>query len=259
MVERMLNKEQQQSIGDKSIGFQAGGNIDAKNNTIIVINGGLSYEDVKKMCIDIYEQNFYRLSDAAKEIATQRVREFIDKLLNRLLSHNPEGFNQAIDPDFQYDIFIAQREYARCGDPRLAEVLISLLIERSKETQRSRVQIVLNESIAVASKLTREEYDILTLWFVSQYIADSQEFHSLSDLKNFIETYILPFLDSFKKEKSWHTHLVYAGCGFIQAFQVINIDMIIHNKSSRIIPEGFRNIYGYLVLRFQNMYINLGY
>lgn len=248
----MLNKEQKQSTGDNSIGVQVGGDI-TTNNKITVINNGLFYEDVIKICNDIFERNFYKLSNVAKEIAIYRVQELNDKLLYRLLSQNPEGINQAIDPDFQYDIFIVQRDYARCGDPRLADILISLLIERTKETKRSRLQIVLNESIAVASKLTREEYDILSLWFVSQFCIKHQEFHTLSDLRNFIETYILPFLDSFNKEKYWHTHLVYAGCGFIQAFKVMDIYNIIHNKSASIIPKGFKNIFGYLVSEYPNI------
>lgn len=114
-------------------------------------------------------------------------------------------------------------------------------------------QMKIIKSIDVAAKLTREEYDILTLWFVSQYIAEDQKFYSLSDLKYFIENYILPFLDSFNKEKSWYPHLVYTGCGFIQAFQVMDIYSIIYNKSADITPDGFYNIFSYLVIQYPNI------
>jgi hypothetical protein len=224
-----------------------------KVDNITVNNNGLSYEDVRKIYNENFERNYHKLSAEAHEIATKRSQEIIDKFLNELKYQNPVGVNQAIDPDFQYDLFIAQREYARCGDPRLADILISLLIERTKETQRSRVQIVLNESIAVASKLTREEYDILTLWFVSLHIADGQEFNNILDLRNFIKTYILPFLDSYNREKDWYTHLVYAGCGFIRASKVMDIYNIIHNKSANITPEGFYNIYRYLVSEYPDI------
>lgn len=239
----MLNKDQTQSTGNYCVPMQASRDINFNGN----VNYGLSYEDVKKIFYDLFEVNFHKLSNVAKEVAEKRALDIIDKFLYELKHQNPEGLNQANDPDFHYDIFIAQSEYAKSGDPVLADILISLLIERTKETQRSRTQIVLNESIAIASKLTREEFDILTLWFISQHCIKQWEFHNISDLRNYIDVYILPFLGSLEKEKSWYTHLVYAGCGFIQAFQVMDIDMVIHNKSAGIIPEGFKTIFRYLV------------
>ncbi|KKF98404.1 LPO_1073/Vpar_1526 family protein [Methanosarcina mazei] len=247
----MLNKDQTQSTGNDCIPMQAAGDINFNGN--ISVNHGLSYKDVKEIFYDLFKVNYYELSNQANAIAEKRVQELIDKFLDELKCQNPEGLAQAINSDFQYDIFIAQREYARSGDPVLADILISLLIERTKETQRSRTQIVLNESIAVASKLTREEFDILTIWFISQHCIKQWEFHNISDLRNYIDVYILPFLGSLEKEKSWYTHLVYAGCGFIQAFQVMDIDMVIHNKSAGIIPEGFKNIFGYLVSEYPSI------
>ncbi|WP_144413960.1 LPO_1073/Vpar_1526 family protein [Methanosarcina barkeri] len=247
MKKGMFNRERtSQSVGNNSFG-----NTQAQGD--ITIYKGMSYEDVKALFYDLFEQNLYRLSNEAKEIADQRCKEFIDKFLNQLISKNQNGLTQASNPDFQYDLVTAQIDYARYGDPELADMLVNLLIERTKETQKSQLQIVLNESIATASKLTREEYDILTLWFVSEYIAENQEFHNISDLKNFIETYILSFLDSFNKEKFWYPHLVYAGCGFIQAFKVMDIYSIIHNKSAGITPKEFYNIYRYLVSEYPSI------
>ncbi|AKB47854.1 hypothetical protein MSKOL_2077 [Methanosarcina sp. Kolksee] len=195
----------------QSIGSNSSGNNQAQGD--IIIYNGLSYGDVKTICMEVFKQNFYELSIVAKEIATQRVEELINKFLHQLMSENQEGLNQVVDPDFQYALYIAQRDYARCGDPALFDMLIRLLIERTKETERSLLQIVLNESIAVVSKLTKEELDTLTALFVIEYHSKDYKFDNIPGFVNYINTYILPFWKSIKKENSLFAHLQYAGCG----------------------------------------------
>ena len=195
----------------QSIGSNSSGNNQAQGD--IIIYNGLSYEDVKAICIEVFEQNFYELSTVAKEIATQRVEELINEFLHKLMSKNPEGLNQTTDPDFQYDLFIAQRDYARRGDPILSDMLVRLLIERTKETERPLLQIVLNESIAVVSKLTKEELDTLTALFVIEHHSKNCKFDNISDFVTYISAYVLPFWNSIKNEDSLFAHLLYTGCG----------------------------------------------
>lgn len=228
----MLNKDQTQSTGDNCTAVQAG---------TIIINNGQSYEDVKQIFYDLFEVNFHKLSDEAKEIAEKRAKSIIDKFLCELIHQNPNGLNQANNPDFQYDIFIAQREYARSGDPILADMLISFLIERTKETKRSLRQIVLNESLIVASKLTKEEFDHLTIMFVLQYHSEHYKFHNASDFASYISTYILPFW-SFRKGQSLRPHLQYTGCGSHLTFRVANLEDFLESKYDSFPLEDFSNL-----------------
>lgn len=219
----------------QSIGNNSSGNNQAERD--INIYNGLSYAEAKEIFYDLFEQNFYRLSNEAKEIADHRCKELIDKFLNLLMSKYPEGLNQAVDPDFQYDLFIAQREYARCGDPVLSDMLVRLLIERTKETERSLLQIVLNESIAVVSKLTKEELDTLTALFVIEYHSKDCKFDNISDFATYISAYILPFWNSIKNENSLFAHLPYTGCGVHMWVGTTGLDQFLDSRYKGLVEN----------------------
>lgn len=51
-------------------------------------------------------------------------------------------------------LFSAQKEHARIGDEDLGDLLVQLLVDRTKVRDRNLVQIALNESLEVAPKLT---------------------------------------------------------------------------------------------------------
>lgn len=222
----MLDKEHRQSIGNDSVGIQAEHNINIDMN----VYNGLTYADVKTISLDVFEQNFYKLSNVAKETATLRVQELTDKFLNQLWSQNQSGISQVIDPDFQYDLFIAQRDYARCGDPTLSNMLVRLLIERTRETERSRLQIVLNESIKIVSKLTKDELNALTAMFVLEYYSEKLEFDKIADLANYITTSILPLWSSTRNENSVIAHLCYAGCGFHTFYATLGLEEFLRSR-----------------------------
>lgn len=194
------------------------------------VNGDLSYKDIVGIFNNLFEQNFYRISNEAKEIADSRCKELIIKFFTILYFQNLSGFNQAVDPDFQYDLFIAQRDYARCGDSILSNMLVRLLIERTKETERSLSQIVLNESIAVVSKLTKEELDTLTALFVIEYHSKACKFDNIPSFVNYISTYILPFWDSIKNEDSLFAHLPYTGCGVHMWVGTTGLDRFLNSR-----------------------------
>lgn len=234
VVKEMLNKNQNQSTGNSCTAIQA--------ETIIVNSQVLSYEDVSKICHDIFEQNFYKLSAEAYEIATKRAQELIEEFLRELKSQNPDGLNQVIDPDFQYDLFIAQREYARCGDSILLEMLTRFLIERTKETEKTLKQIVLNESLNVTSKLTEEEFNILTIIFVLQHHSEQHTFHNTAEFANYIAAYILPFWSSTGKEDSLRAHLLYTGCGSHLFFRVTNLEDFLKSKYNGLPLENFSSL-----------------
>lgn len=225
MVEKgMFNREHTA----QSIGSNSSGNNQAQGN--ISIYNGLSYAEVKEIFYDLFQQNFYRLSDEAKEIVDQRCKDFIDKFLSQLISKNPNGLTHARDPDFQYDLITAQINYARCGDPELADMLITLLVERTKEPERSLRQIVLNESIAVVSKLTKEELDALTATFVLEYHSEKLKFDNISYLASYITTYILSFWSSTRNENSVIAHLCYTGCGFHTFYATVGLEEFLKSR-----------------------------
>ena len=111
----MLNKKQNQEVGDGATAVQAGGNL-----TITHI--GLSYPEVRQVALDVFRSNFYHLAGAAVETARARAEEITEEFLRKLEREHPDGFKKSQDPDFQHALFTVQREYARNGDKDLGDL-----------------------------------------------------------------------------------------------------------------------------------------
>lgn len=201
-----INKKTQQG-GDHSV------NVQAEN---VTVNTGLSISHVKEIALEVFEGNFYKLAGVAKETADERAREITDQFLQELAQKNPEGLKAAEDPDFQHSLFQAQKEYARCGDKELGDILVDILVDRSKEEQRSLLQVVLNEALTIAPKLNTTQLDILACCFNIAYtrrlnIANTKMF------EEYINSAVLVFAGAIGEKKSNYSHIEYVGCASIRA------------------------------------------
>lgn len=193
---------QEQQAGDKST------NLQAQN---ITVNQGISYQDAKEIATDVFKNNFLHLSQKALMTAEERAQELIVDFLEKINSEKPNAISSVESPSMQHALFSAQKEYAKTGDKDLSEILVDLLVERSDKEERTLLQIVLDESIEVASKLTQPQFDVLTLVFILKYSMN----HNLGNLEKFddyIKTYIIPFCNNLTQENSCYQHLEYANC-----------------------------------------------
>jgi hypothetical protein len=198
-----VNNKQNQQAGDNSTNVQA---------VQVVINQAPSYDDIKAIALDVFEQNFYQLGASARKIAAGRAAEVTDDFLTKLHEEHPAGFQHAEDPDFQYALFTVQKEYARCGDEELGKLLVDLLVDRAKQASRTVLQIVLNESLSVAPKLTSDQLAALSVIFVSRYTINSRV-GDLATLGDYLDEYIKPFASLVAADNSCFQHLEYTGCG----------------------------------------------
>ena len=64
-----------QKSGDNSINLQA---------ESLTINTGLSIGHVKELALEVFENNFHKLSGAAREIAGQRAQEITEQFITEL-------------------------------------------------------------------------------------------------------------------------------------------------------------------------------
>lgn len=210
-----MNKQDQRS-GDNSTNIQA---------NEIVVHQGLSYPEVKEVALDVFRANFYELSSKAQEIARTRAEEITDDFLKKLQTDNPSGFSKSEDPDFQYALFTVQKEYARNGDHDLGDLLVDLLVDRSKQEQRNILQIVLNESLNTAPKLTNDQLAVLAIIFLFKY---TQNFGvgNHQRLGEYFDKNVLPFADKLSKSNSCYQHLEYSGCGSIGLGEVMLVQIM---------------------------------
>jgi len=201
----MLNKDQEQYATEGSIAIQADGNV-----TIT----GLTYSEVRTVALDVFKANFYELAGVAKEIATDRAKEITEAFLSKLQQENPAGFKKSDDPDFQYELFTVQKEYARNGDKELGDLLVDLLVDRSKQEQRDILQIVLNESLITAPKLTENQLAVLAMVFLFRYTQDFGVGNHQAFAK-YLDTYVAPFASKLVKNMACYQHLEFSGSGAI--------------------------------------------
>ncbi|WP_122554075.1 LPO_1073/Vpar_1526 family protein [Pseudomonas viridiflava] len=201
----MLDKDQNQNVAEGGIAIQASGNVTV----------GVSYSDVKNIALDIFQANFYKLSAEAMRLAEARAKEITDAFLQKLQLENPSGFEKGQDPDFQHSLFSMQKEYARSGDVELGDLLVDLLVDRSKQEERGILQIVLNESLTIAPKLTSSQLAVLALVFLFRYTRNGALVDDLA-LGNYFDNYAKPFASKIVPNKSCYQHLEFTGCGNTQ-------------------------------------------
>lgn len=199
-----MNKQTQKG-GDNST------NIQADELTIVQ---GMTYPEVRQVALDVFKANFYELAGKAKGIASERGEQITEKFLQKLQKENPKGFEKSQDPDFQHALFTVQKEYARNGDADLGDLLVDLLVDRSKQEQRDILQIVLNESLNVAPKLTKDQLAVLSIVFLFKYTQN----HAIGNhdmLGEYFNKHVQPFATSISKNQACYQHLEFSGCGSI--------------------------------------------
>lgn len=193
--------EQTQKVAANATAVQAGRDV----------HMGLSYSDAREIARDVFKAGFLELRGEAAAVAQARADEIIEKFLDELQRKNPDGVEQAADVDFQHALFGMQRDYARSGDTDLGDMLVKLLIERSKATSRDLMQLVLNESLATAPKLTAQQLSILGVIFFLRYTR-SPQVNNFETMFNHFDEALAPLLSNLRATPASLAYLSFAGC-----------------------------------------------
>ncbi|RPD85149.1 hypothetical protein EGK76_09475 [Luteimonas sp. 100069] len=196
--------DQNQTATEGAAAFQAGRDI--------TVTQGLNYADARQIALDVFRANFYELAGLAKQEAAARAEEVTEAFLSKLSKENPEAFRQANDPGFQHALYTMQKEHAKTGDKDLGELLVDLLVDRTKHTQRDIMQIVLDESLNTASKLTEGQLANLAIVFLLRYTAN-QGLGNHALFAEYLDKYVEPFANKLRKSQASFQHLEFSGCG----------------------------------------------
>lgn len=221
--------DQTQKAGDNSTNIQAGGSV--------VIHQGLTVAEARQIALDVFKGNYLSLAGEAVQVARLRAEEVTEAFLKKLQVQNPEGLKQAKEPDFQHAVFTVQKEYARCGDKELGELLVDLLVDRTKQPLRSILQIVLNESLAVAPKLTHDQLAALSLIFLFRYTINNNVGH-FQRFDAYLARYVSPFASAIDKKDACYQHLEYSGCGTVGIGSVSLMEVFRRNYAG-LFSRGF--------------------
>lgn len=202
----MINdKKLEQSSGNDSTNIQVGGNLTV----------GLSYSDAKDIALDIYKQNFLELSEKATEKALAKVEHFVNEFLTKLYEKEDENLISELEtPSFQMILLKAQKEAIKADDKIIEEILSNILLERTKEKERTLKRIAFDEAISVVSKLTEKQMDILSLNYILK------ELHRIMNWKEMRFNGVIHILNDivpvFEQKIDYQSpdisHLEYSGC-----------------------------------------------
>lgn len=153
----MTNIDQCQTGGIGSHNTQIG----TQNNIY-----GIEPQQALQMTMQLFRDNFPKLQDEARLIAEKRINDLCETLFEKLIKSNFINFDIFKDPDIQYVIFEAEKEYARYGDENLKELLCDILSERMNVKKDSILHFSLNEAIKIVPVLSNKHLDMLSLSYV---------------------------------------------------------------------------------------------
>lgn len=227
----MINdKNKKQEGGDGS------SNIQAEN--VNVYNTGITYTDAKEIALDVFKTNFIHLKNEAAQIAAERAEEITENILKTLNDKHPESLKEFEQPAMQDALFTAQKEYAKSGDKDLGDLLADIIVDRAKVSKRNMLQIVLDESLTIASKLTVEQLDSLTLIFLL-IRTRKMVIRNYNEFKTYLLQYIFPFVDNLIKDNEHYNYLEYLRCGHIRAGNYGKLENNLRETYKGFFAKGF--------------------
>lgn len=226
----MLNdKIQKQEGGDSSTNYQG---------QVVTVYQGISYKDAKEIALDVFKSNFLELKNEAAVVAKQRAEEITETFLEKLNERSPAAINEFEKPALQDALFTAQKEYAKSGDKELGDLLVDILVDRANSPTRNMMQVVLDEALSTAPKLTIEQLDTLSLLFLLTHTR-RLTINNLATFNDYIIKYISAFADNLTSERSSYNYIEYLGCGHVRAGDYWQLENNLLQTYKAIFQKGF--------------------
>lgn len=167
---RYVDQHMTMGTGNTQIGVQ--------NNHI-----GMTAQEAVQLAINLFMDNFPKLQEAAQEVANQRIDEFCSKLIENLKRENVVDFTPFTDPDVQYVLYEAQKNYARFGSSEMLSTLIALVTKRITYCDDNLcLKVSIDEAANVVNKLESKHLDLLSMLFICKQ-AKFSAIHCIEDLK----------------------------------------------------------------------------
>lgn len=210
LLDGLVSVHQQASTG--------GTNILAMHGSTTVVHVGVSATEARQIAADLFQANMPVLAGIARETAQQRAREMTDEFLTKLQEMQPHAIQSLADPDMQAALLEAQKGAARSNRSHLPRVLVDLLVDRAASTSEF-MNIVLNEAIAAAPKLTVDQFDALSVIFVARYTRNFGV-RGVETFRGYFKSHYEPFLAGASRTDARFQHMEYVGCGTIGVARV---------------------------------------
>ena len=165
---------------------------------------------MRQLTQELYRANALHHKGRGADLATERAYELNENFLQAL-------FRRAIppavlgSPDMQYALVSAQRTAARSESPDLSGMLVDLLVERAAAQDDDFSKIILNEAIDVTARLTRDQFDALSLILSMKYVLD-RNVRDVEAFRCYLDRLVFPFFRTASTAEVKYQHLEYVGC-----------------------------------------------
>lgn len=228
----MFDKPQTQSQDGSGIALQAGQDI------TITLNRGMSYQEVRSIALDVSRANLLEFQGVAMQMAQARAEVVTEKFLEKLRVEHIQGLQQAQTPDFQDALFTVQKEYAKAGDEELGDLLVDLLVDRTKQVDRNLMQLVLNEALHTAPKLPGAQVATLSIIFLLRSVRFYNS-ATVAMLADNIKKHLSPVFANYTTNPSTFAHLAFTSCGTAVTFDLVSLEQIWLSEFPGLFKTGF--------------------
>jgi hypothetical protein len=154
-------KDQQQEAGDNARQFQAGRDIELREEHHH--HYGITEERALEIADELWAKNADRLADRAGRTYDDRAIRMTRAVI-RLLVAADEGLLESFaEPRAQIPLLAAQRSYGETGDDDLAVVLARVVAELIQQEPRGHKERVLRQALECATAMTRQHLNVLSV------------------------------------------------------------------------------------------------
>lgn len=162
----IMGDKQIQTVSDGSVAIQVKGDFNYS---------GLTYRDVREICLELIKVNFPILREEARTISMEYVEEFGKNFFDRLKQEDLEKTQERLkSPDVQAAISSSVVHVARMTEKSHQEILCELLTEKINETEDEK-NLILNDSIEIMTKITKNQILFLVLIYALRNITKLQK------------------------------------------------------------------------------------
>ena len=213
-----------------------------ENNQTIQV--GMSAEQASKIAIDLFMDNFPRLQQIAEKTALQRVNQFCESTIQQLIKDGISDFCSFSDPDVQYVLLNAQKDYARFGTEEMLETLGHLISKRIKYDSDFYLKIIIDKALSIVNMLTPQQIDLLSLLFICKHVkfGDITDIGSLQKHFDYVSNVFIPsdiFAFQFLNDMGCLSlRLMDISENYATIYQLKKVDV------ERILPEKIRKLSG---------------
>lgn len=206
---------------------------------------GLTPQQACQMAMQLFYDNFPRLQEEAKALVERRVTTLMDEIAAQLCKKNITDMSPLADPDVQYIVYEAQKNYARFATDESLSALSSLVAERINQNDSGIcLKVAIDKAISIVGMLSSAQMDYLSLLFIVTRVK-FRDIKTIDDLKGIFEYLAATFPNVTKS--NWE-HLNMLGCFQIDLPDVCQISAKTYgldvSEVEAICPQIIKNMSG---------------